>query len=191
MADNSAPNGLRIVGTIIMVIGYAWLAMFFFGGFALLREFGFDSGRLGTFGTSIIPAFILIAVGRGIRRRGRVDEPELSPTDSRPATSQRSRSSRAEPVSDAMPETLEPDRARQASKQQPVARPKPETRRLQTERTTVARTLEEALAEMEGSEARDESVAPGKSHDPTAHPGPKTSEEMIADARKRWGDNRI
>ena len=175
MTDERQSNPLRVIGTILTIVGSIWIGFFFLGGIALLDEVGLDIQALGVFGT-LIPGFILLGIGRALRRRGRQREPQPAETG-RPTASQRSR-------------TPEPDKEIPRETSTPASIERREE--IRTERTNVARRLEDVLAEMEDGETADErsDVSAAKRTEPLSG-SPKSSEEMIAEARKRWGDDRI
>jgi hypothetical protein len=169
MAEPVQVSGLGCLGRLLSFFGYAWVALTLFGGFAALEEFGINPGALGSIGGSIIPGFVLIAAGRALKKRGKVVQ-EKSESEA---------GSPQEPVPDqARPPVAKTPRPPDArpKKSAPVEPP-----------TAPSRSLEEVVGEMESnSDSQDIPVISAEALEGT----PKTSAEMIEEARHKWGTER-
>ena len=169
MAEETQSSGLATLGRIVSVLGYLWVVVFFLNRAGLFAELGINLGDLGG---NIIPAFILIGVGRAMRRRAtpKTDEPE-SP---RPVVLRPGQEVAAKP---------RPDVA--ASPTNPKPKPKPEP--LKQTRTEVAKNLEQVLADMEGEavDTVDSGVETGAALE-ALDVAPKTSAEMLEEAKHQF-----
>jgi len=165
MAEETSPSRL---GSILRTVGYLWLVLFFLG--AAITASGVMGDVLNFFRSTLIFPIILIFAGRAINRRARRSTLDEA-LDRQPAS--------AGPSS--APTTL---RRRPAS-----TRPKPQA---SSERTTAAvhRREMEDMAEMHegatGDEPGDHLKAIEELLEREMTYRPKTSEEMIAEAHRRW-----
>lgn len=154
-------NPVGWVGRTITIIGVAWLALVFLGGAGMLSRLGLSPRAAALLGGNILPAIFLIWLGRAIVRRAR-------PTATRPEP---------EPVVVETPRTRLPA-------------PPPRRRRPTVEEP---RSLEDVLA----GDRDGEEVAPTDDADapPLLPPAPgsrrvRTSQEMVEEAKRRWGSSK-
>jgi len=163
------------LGRLLTWIGLAWVSLIVLGGMGILNP----GGPLGDFiarflAGGILPAFVLLAAGRALRRRSRkeVERPDqLGQSLDRPPTT--GVEPTAPPPVKASPAPAPP--------KPPKPRPKPTPR---------PKSLEEVLSEMEDKG----STAPERVVDEPAgldlHTAPKTSKEMIDEARRKFKTDR-
>lgn len=174
MADQQNVNPAGCLGRALTLAGYVWVGFAILGGVGMLREFGLDDLPVGNVLGSVIPGFILIGIGRSIARR--VKPVEGPAPSSQPRPTQK----RTPPVLRPAPPQAKP---RPEPKPQPrPERPQPQPTRAEQEQRA-ARSLEEVLGVKEGDE-----IGPPAQRPPATGPMPRpTSQEMIEEARKKWG----
>ncbi len=148
-------------------IGSIWLIFSVLWGLGALQALGLSGSIASAIGRTILPAFILIGVGRSVRKRARSVEDPVQPDVAR------------EPVptpvilprTDTGYETPRPIATSAPTPQRPIAVPEK------------ARDKSIEVAAQPGKKipiSADTGQAPGSSR-------PKTSQELIEDARRRWG----
>jgi hypothetical protein len=181
MADQSN-NPVGCLGRVLTFIGVAWLLVVVLAGMGLLSEFGLAGGVVAWVGGSFIPALLLLAAGRALRRRARTMDgddmvtippnipgkrvPTTRPESTRPAPTPPLIPGRAPPTSRPVPRQLDP-------------LPPPATAR--------PSSLEDVIPPPP--------VSTGPEPKPVAAPPPvdrstarpKTSRELVEEARKKWG----
>ena len=174
MADETGSKQLAAAGRLISILGYVMVGLGWFGG-DLLRELGLNLGEIS--GPLVVLGFLAVAAGRGIKRRATPKSDQPDPRLPRPPVAQRPKP--------AVAQQPKPD---VAAIPLPVkARPKPVVDPLQKERTSVARSLEHVLADMDG-----ESVDSGMDAEvaldalESLDKPPKTSAEMLEEAKHQF-----
>ena len=172
MADDTGSKRLAILGRFLSVIGYVWVGLIFFGG-RLLAESGIDAAIASR--SFLIPAFLAVAAGRGIKRRATPKTAE--PESPRPVVLQPRPDVAAQP---------KPDVASSSTKPKPKPAPEP----LKQTRTEAARSLEQVLADLEGEavDPVDSGVETGASLEAleALDLAPKTSAEMLEEAKHQF-----
>jgi hypothetical protein len=165
MSDELSTNPAGCLARVLTWIGVAWFLLIILAGMGVLSEFGISGEIIARLGGTLVPALVLIAAGRALRRRARrqeeAEEGELRPD--RPSGGPQPDMEAPRPVLISSRETTPPE---------PVE-----------ERGRVARSLEAALAELETGES--ESPQPLPIPEPPLPP--RTSQEMIDEARRKWG----
>ena len=160
-----------LLGRLLTWIGLVWVSLIVLGGMGILNPGGPLGDFIARFLTGgILPAFVLLAAGRALRRRSRkrVGEPE-QPVESldRP------------PAPRAEPPTPAPVKASPAPAPPKPPQPRPEPK-------PAPKSLEEVLLKMEDRS----STAPERVVDDPIeldlHTTPKTSQEMIDEARRKF-----
>jgi hypothetical protein len=173
MAGPSNPVGC--LGRVLTFLGVIWLAFVVLGSIGLLSEVGIGEGFfVGAVG-SAIPAVLLLAAGRALRRRGRtIDEQSRpAPVPMVPASSEKRvpTSRTVQPT-----EVVTPPILLGSPTPRTQLRPKPPSRPVEP----VAGP--EVIPDVETPSGSTDGLPPI----PTPSP-PKTSRELIEEARKRWG----
>lgn len=182
MAEQNV-NPVALLGRLLTFLGVVWFGIIVLGGIGLLSELGMSGDFLAGIGGSIIPALILVAAGRALRRRAKATEGQNVPV---PVTSEptvrekrvptsRSETSTPIPTPPRLPEpgpTSSPPVPRQIEplpppSTKPVPEPKSPTPEPETSPSIAAQ------------------VGPIKKVGPA-----KTSKEMVEEAHKRWGRGR-
>jgi hypothetical protein len=158
-------NAVGCLGRVLTILGTLWLGFLVLGAIGVLSNVGISEGFFaGTFG-SAIPGVLLLWAGRALRRRARAMEAQTEPVWAPPAPdptekrvpSIRVESSQAEPAPPPIPPT--PPMVKPAPKPvQPVPNPQ------------------------ESPPADLFDLPP-----PLVPPEPKTSRQLIDEARKKWG----
>ena len=155
------------LGRILSGIGYLWFLFAVMWGLGLIEALGVSGPVASNVGGTIFPAIILIALGRILRRRAQAGEESIRPDVSRaPVPLTPPILPGSEPRFDVPPPVLPP-----------TPRPKPRT---STPPKTVVEPVEVAPAGVPSHGPRTQDL------DPTPGP-PKTSQERIEEARRRWG----
>ncbi len=166
--QNATVDAAGCLGRVLTVVGTVWAVIAILASVGILNRFGLGSGFIATAAASLFPAFLLLAAGRALRRRSRatrVDQP--APTR---AGSKRVPSSRQTPAQQApIPAPVPPKPAAPAPRTKPAAidGPGPTPPAAPTPSDAPADPLPTA---------------------PIGHP--KTSGELIEEARRRWGSGR-
>ena len=189
-------NLLALLGRLLTFVGVVWFGIIVLGGIGLLSELGMSGDFLAGVGGSVIPALILLAAGRALRRRAKAIEDKNSP------------------VPMPVPVTSEPT---VPEKRVPTSRSQPSTRVLtppQVPETIPAPTPPVWSPTPSSQVPRQIDPLPPPSTDPVPEPkGPapetqrspsiaarvgqikkagqaKSSKEMVEEAHKRWGRGR-
>ncbi len=161
-----------LLGRLLTWIGFVWVSLILLGGMGILNPGGPLDDFISRFlPGGILPAFVLLAAGRALRRRSRkrveeTDQPD-EPLDRPPAT-------RTEPPTSA------PVKASPAP-----APPKPPQRR--PEPKPAPKSLEEVLTKMEDRSSTAPEHVVDDPIELDLHAAPKTSQEMIDEARRKFG----
>lgn len=160
-----------LLGRLLTWIGFVWVSLIVLGGMGILNPGGPLGDFIARFLTGgILPAFVLLAAGRALRRRSRKRVEELEQPDE---SLDRPPATRAEPPAPA------PVKASPAPAPPKPPQPRPETK-------PAPKSLEEALFKVEDRS----SMAPEHVVDDPAgldlHAAPKTSQEMIDEARRKF-----
>jgi hypothetical protein len=181
MADQN-PNPVGCLGRALTFIGVFWIGIVLLAGLGLFSEFGFARGFLAGIGGSIIPGVFLLAAGRALRRRARAmgEETPVIVTPTGPTTpGKRVPTTRTE-----RPETIVTPPVLPG--QTPPTRPVPRQLDPLPPPTTPTRNLEEVIPP---PESEPEQTAARPAPPPTRLPAarPKTSRELVEEARQKWG----
>lgn len=169
MADQNI-DAVGCLGRVLTILGTLWLGFLVLGGIGVLSNVGISEGFfVGTFG-SAIPGVLLLWAGRALRRRARAMEVPTEPVWTPPApdsTEKRVPSIRVESSqTDTSP--ILPGSARIPPTPSPVkAAPKP-VQPVSTPQESPPADLFDLPAPLEA-------------------PEPKTSRQLIDEARKKWG----
>lgn len=162
-------NPRAALGTVLTWVGSVWVVFSVLWGLGVLQAIGISGTVASEVGGTIFPAIVLIGIGRALRRRARVD-PNVIVPDVSPAP-------RPTPPILPRPDT-------RVDFPPPVLPPAPKPappRTLASQRAVVVAPVTE---QPDSTQTRE--VPPIDELDPT--PGtPKTSQELIEEARKRWG----
>jgi hypothetical protein len=189
MADQSN-NPVGCLGRVLTFIGSFWLVIVVLAGMGLFSEFGLGGEIFAWVGGTIIPALLLLAAGRALRRRARAMEEEttviIAPTPPgipgrrvpttrtekpQPVVTPPVLPGRAPPTSRPVPRQLEP-------LPPPAPAPAP------------TRSLEEVIPPpMSESPEKKLDAAPPPAIEPTTA-RPKSSRELVEEARQKWGGRR-
>lgn len=170
----------RIIGTILSIIGYLWLAFAVLTWVGAANLLGMSGGLAAGMGSFAVPAIVLIAAGRAIRRRA-APGPEPALTTAPPPVVASPPSTWYQPAPPA-PAPAPPAPGPAAPVPPPPA-PAPAPR------------LTEAPAPVPVPAAGSDPTSPEPMADPSATRyeelplewvKPRTSGEMVAEARKRW-----
>jgi hypothetical protein len=181
MADQNV-TGAGCLGRALTVFGILWIGVIVLGGIGILSELGFRPDFLAGFGGSIIPALVLLAAGRALRRRAATMNEEPEPIPAPPPTAaggSRVPSIRPEPTS--IPTSVATP-SRDLPKPQVKPPPKPADSMTETRRD-VARSLERAASKTEKTSEEKSAAAPAEPKPAR----PKSSQELVEEARRRWG----
>ena len=155
------------LGRILSGIGFLWFLFAVLWGLGLIEALGVSGPVASNVGGTIFPAIILIAVGRILRRRGQAGEDSIRPNVSRAP----------QPLTPPILPGSEPRFDVPTPVSRPTLRPQPRT---PTPPKTVVEPVDVAPAGVPSTGPRTQDL------DPT--PGsPKTSQEMIEEAHRRWG----
>lgn len=151
-------------------IGYVWLALFFVGNLVFVP--GVIGELIRFFSSNLIFPILLIFAGAVLRRRARTDHSEQGSSRPRP--------------SDLPPTSSGPSPAPSPSR----TRPKPMTAKPSRSTAAVHRREMEEMARahqgIQGDKPEDHMKAVEEILDKEMSYKPKSSEEMIAEARRRW-----
>jgi len=167
MAERES-NPSATLGTVLSWIGFLWFGFAVLWGMGAIDMLGLSGSLASAIGSTVFPAIILIGVGRALRRRGLASEETI-----RPDVSQ---------VPGATPPIIPDTRPRYDPPRPTVpAAPKPAPPPMAPPKAVVVEPAEVALPDDQGVRS-----APGQ--DPELTPSaPKTSQELIEEARRRWG----
>lgn len=167
MADGDQ-NPTATLGRVMSWIGYLWAIFAVLWGLGAVEALGISGPMASGLGSTIFPAIILIGVGRVLRKRARVDEdvilPDVSP---RPVPTPPILPGN-KPLSSYPPPVIPPT-------SKPPPRPAPPPQQPGGRRVEVGTD----------SEPHDEPTPAVDAGVPS--PTHKTSQELIDEARQRWG----
>jgi hypothetical protein len=156
------------LGRVLSWIGYLWFVFAVLWGMGVIEALGLSGSVASGIGGTVFPAIILIGVGRVLRRRARSAEESIRPDVSRGP----------EPTPPILPG---PDPRVNFPPPQAPRAPRPPPRTVTPPQAVVVEPTE---AGFPGGEAQQSS--PDQDLDPTTG-SPKTSQELIEEARRRWG----
>ncbi|HET7846606.1 MAG TPA: hypothetical protein VFL72_03875 [Acidimicrobiia bacterium] len=168
MAERES-NPSATLGTVLSWIGFLWLGFAVLWGMGAIDMLGFSGSLASAIGSTVFPAIILIGIGRALRRRALASGETI-----RPDVSQ---------VPGATPPIIPETRPRYDPPRPttPAAPPKPAPTPPPPPKPVVAEPAEAVLPDDQGLRSE-----PGQ--DPGLTPSaPKTSQELIEEARRRWG----
>lgn len=182
MADQSN-NPVGCLGRVVTFFGVAWLIVVVLAGMGLVSEFGPAGGVLAWLGGSFIPALLLLAAGRAIRRRARTmdgGDTVIIPTNMPGKRVPTTRPESTRPV--ATPPVI-PGRAPPTSSR-PVPR---QLDPLPPPATTSPSRLEEVIPPPVDTSPEPKPVTATPPAVDRSTVRPKTSRELVEEARKKWG----
>jgi len=180
MADQKVTlDAAGCLGRVLTVLGFIWIGIVALGGMGLLAELGFSGEFLAGVGGTIVPGLLLLFAGRSLSRRVAKTQattvavpggakPPVAPASRVPTS--RPKPAQQAPIPISLPAEEKPP-PRSVVKPAPSARPIPEP----TAETGDA--VEEPLSMLKDPAA----------FLPSGSSRPKTSQEMIDEARKKWG----
>jgi len=190
MADQNV-NAVGCLGNILTTFGFLWIGFIVLVGMGVLSETGMSGGFAAGIGGSILPGLLLLAAGRAVRRRARTIEARTAPmptVDESTSEGRRVPSIRPEPLERPAPTVTRvpnpipnPPLPQADQPMPPRPEPVPKARRGPT------RNVEETVSHGEGVPPGDDSVGPK----PDGASRPKTSQELVDEARRRWGGDRL
>lgn len=161
MADQNI-NPVGCLGRVLTILGTLWLGFVVLAGIGVLSDVGISEGFFaGTFG-SAIPGVLLLWAGRALRRRARTMEAQIEPVAPAPVpgpTEKRVPTIRIESMQTETPSAPSP--------------PPP----------TIIKPTPKAVP----SPTEISAVEPVDLPPPLVPPEPKTSRQLIDEARKKWG----
>jgi len=165
MADGDQSSTASL-GKILSWIGYLWVAFALLWGLGVLEAIGISGSIASGIGRSVVPAIILIGVGRVMRKRSQADPNQPQPDVTRPPEA-------TPPIlSDDRPVFSYPPPAPPAPR--PSDRPAPQAK-------------QPAVPPAESMTTSAESEEPPPSDPGVPAPKHKTSQQLIDEARQRWG----
>jgi hypothetical protein len=157
-------NPRATLGTALSWVGSLWAAFSVLWGLGVLQAIGISGAIASEIGGTILPALVLLGIGRALKKRSRDDSNVILP-DVSPA-----------------PQRTPPILPRSDARHPVPTAPKPASARAEAPRKTVV--VEPPVVAPYPPEARE--TPPVGELDPT--PGtPKTSQQLIEEARQRWG----
>lgn len=178
MADQKVTlDAAGCLGRVLTLLGFIWIGIVVLGGMGLLSELGFSRGFLAGIGGTILPGLMLLVAGRSVSRRaaktrartiGAPEGPTPPVIQPKRVPTIRSEPAQKAPIPFRVEETLSP---------KPVVEPAPRAEPAPEKPTETQEVLEEVFSKLKEPSAFTTS---GRSR-------PKTSQEMIEEARKRWG----
>ncbi len=161
MADQNV-NPVGCLGRVLTILGTLWLGFLVLGGIGVLSDVGISEGFFaGAFG-SAIPGVLLLWAGRALRRRARTMETQIEPATPAPVpgpTDKRVPTIRIESMHTETPPAPSPAPPI-------ITKPAPKPASSPTETSA---------------------VEPVDLPPPLVPPEPKTSRQLIDEARKKWG----
>jgi hypothetical protein len=189
MADQGANiNAAGCLGRVLSAIGVIWIIIVALAGLGVLSESGWTRGFFAGIGSSLIPGLLFLAAGRAVSRRARsMTETGVLPQTSTPpiVPAGEGYARQERPVQKAPipfePPPLPPP-ARTPPPPKPAVEKSPEP--VGESRADVTRRLEETFAQLDQT---GKAPQPGPSTD---KPRPKTSQELVDEARRRWGSKK-
>ena len=161
MADQNI-NPVGCLGRVLTILGTLWLGFLVLAGIGVLSDVGISEGFFaGAFG-SAIPGVLLLWAGRALRRRARTMETQIEPVAPAPVpgpTEKRVPTIRIESMQTETP---------------PAPSPPP---------PTIIKPAPKPVP----SPTETSAVEPVDLPPPLVPPEPKTSRQLIDEARKKWG----
>lgn len=196
MSEQNA-SAVGCLGRMLTFLGLVWIGLIVLGGIGILSRLGVREPFIaGLVGTSIIPGLLFLASGRVLRRRAATMSGPEGQSSSTPVPDQELskgkgkgvRSIRLEPTARPAPKPATPPMPIPTHFPEPTP-PRPAQQRprpvdpIAKARRDVAQSLEEAVAGLEESTEPSQQLGSigGK------RPRPKTSQELVDEARRRWG----
>lgn len=190
MADRNV-NPVGCLGRVLTLLGIVWIGIIILGSIGLFSEFGMTGDFLAGIGGSIIPGLLLLAAGRGLRRRAKTMEGQPDPVIAPPPGSdpaKRVPTSRSESTTSPGPITvLTPPRLPSPEPPAPKPQVKPAPKPVAPIRREAPRSLEEVIPPPDEDLKGKTPQSPPLELKP---PPPKTSQELVDEARKRWGGDK-
>jgi hypothetical protein len=160
-------NPSATLGRILSWVGFLWFGAAVLQGSGVLDALGLSGSIFTRIESTVFPAIILIGIGRALRRRALASEETIRPDVSRSPDATPPIIPETRPRYDLPPPTA-------------PAAPKPAPRPVTPPRAVVVEPVEAVLP--------DHSVGSAPVQDPGSTPKPpKTSQELIEEARQRWG----
>lgn len=158
MADQNI-NPVGCLGRVLTILGTLWLGFVVLAGIGVLSDVGISEGFFaGAFG-SAIPGVLLLWAGRALRRRARTMATQIEPAPVPDPTEKRVPTIRIESMQTETP---------------PAPSPPPPT--------IIKPAPKPAPSPTEASAVEPVDLPP-----PLVPPEPKTSRQLIDEARKKWG----
>jgi len=167
MADREQSPAATL-GAALSWIGYVWFVFAVLWGLGAIQALGVSGPIASGIGTTIFPAIVMIGVGRAIRRRARPAEDSIRPDVAAPI--------RIPPI---LPRT---DTSYELPRPTVPTAPKP-PRPVTAPRKVADKPMGVAAAQESG----EETTPPGLESVTKPAGRPKTSQELIEEARRRWG----
>jgi hypothetical protein len=190
MADRNL-NPVGCLGRALTFLGIVWIGIIILGSIGLLSELGMTVDFLAGIGGSIIPGLLLLAAGRGLRRRAKTMEGQPGPVTAPPQGSdpeKRVPTSRSEPTTSPGSTTvLTPPRLPSPEPLAHKPQVKPAPKPVAPVRREVTRSLEKTISPLDEDLTDKVLQTPPVELEP---PPPKTSRELVDEARKRWGGDK-
>jgi len=165
MADGDQ-SSTATLGRILSWIGYLWAVFAVLWGMGVAEAIGISGSFASSVGRSIFPAIVLIGVGRVMMKRAQVGPDEMRPDVSRPELT---------------PPILPEDRPVASYPPPPAPTPKPPPR----PSTPPKPVVEAPVDVVSNADMRDHPRTSGDGG--VATPKHKSSQELIDEARRRWG----
>jgi hypothetical protein len=187
MTEQNA-NAAGCLGRLLTFIGMIWIGLILLAGAGILSRLGMRGDLLATVvGTGIIPGLFLLGAGRVLRRRATAMGGEEGPQGSTPVPDQERRkdtavrSIRLEPTPHPTPTPpIIPVPGAERTPPKPVQpRPKPVDPIVKARRD-VAKSLDEVASRREDLSSPTQPTVERSAR-------PKTSQELVDEARRRWG----
>jgi len=155
-------NPVGCLGRVLTILGTLWLGFLVLGGIGILSDVGISEGFFaGAFG-SAIPGVLLLWAGRALRRRARTMQTQIEPVASAPVPPPAPSEKRVPTM-----------RVESSQVESPPAPPPPSPVRTAPKPTP--------------SPNETPSLEPIDLPPPLIPPEPKTSRQLIDEARKKWG----
>ena len=181
-------NPMGCLGRALTFLGIVWIGIVILVSIGVVSDGAVGGGFLAGIGGSIIPGLLLLAAGRGLRRRAKMMEgqPGPVPVAQPPVPEKRVPTSRSEPGTATGP-TVKTPPLLPSSEPFPAPQAKPAPRPPEPAlpaRRDVTRRLEDVIPPLDDDLADKANQSPPIDFKP---PPPKTSQELIEEARKKWG----
>lgn len=196
MSEQNA-NAVGCLGRVLTFLGLVWIGLIVLGGIGILSRLGVRNEFIaGLVGSSIIPGLLFLASGRVLRRRAATMAGPEGQTSSTPVPDQELSKGKGRGVSSIRLEPTARPAPKPAAPPMPIpthfpepSPPRPAQQKprpvdpIAKARSDVAKSLEEAVAGLE--ESTEPSQPLGSIEGKRARP--KTSQELVDEARRRWG----